>query len=192
MRQYRMQLNKSRISAGFTLIELVLVIVILGTLAAVAIPKFMNLSGQAYSADVRQTAASFQTGVILAHSAWTVAGKSGTVVNLPGFLDGSVDFSATGWPVDTAGRTDLSVDEQHQACMNVRNIILQNPPSIVSRLVTTPSDWCVDGDKNACIFFYKRNGNTNCNGADGMGNWYDARLGFNYNVVTGAVVVKAP
>ena len=32
---------------GFTLIELIMVIVILGILAAVAIPKFVNLSGEA-------------------------------------------------------------------------------------------------------------------------------------------------
>ena len=36
--------------SGFTLIELVMVIVILGLLAAVAIPKFVDLSGEARAA----------------------------------------------------------------------------------------------------------------------------------------------
>ncbi len=47
---------------GFTLIELVIVIVILGILAAVAIPKFLDLSGDARQAATQGVAGALNSG----------------------------------------------------------------------------------------------------------------------------------
>jgi prepilin-type N-terminal cleavage/methylation domain-containing protein len=60
--------------SGFTLIELVMVIVIIGILAAVAIPKFINLSGDASTAAVQGVA-----GALSSASAVNYASRSANV-----------------------------------------------------------------------------------------------------------------
>lgn len=53
---------------GFTLIELIVVIVILGILAAVAFPKFQDLSGDAQQAVVNGTAAAVKSAAVLLYA----------------------------------------------------------------------------------------------------------------------------
>ncbi|RJQ49166.1 MAG: type II secretion system protein [Gammaproteobacteria bacterium] len=53
---------------GFTLIELVLVITILGILAAFAVPRFINITGDARLATVNALAGSMRSAAALAHS----------------------------------------------------------------------------------------------------------------------------
>jgi MSHA pilin protein MshA len=53
--------------SGFTLIELIMVIVILGILAATAMPKFSDLSGEARIAKVNAMKAAMQSAATMAH-----------------------------------------------------------------------------------------------------------------------------
>ena len=84
---------------GFTLIELVVVIVILGILAATALPRFINVSQDAHDAVAKTLFASFKSGVSLYHSCWLASGEDVVVFDLACFGQGNIDSTSTGFPL---------------------------------------------------------------------------------------------
>ena len=71
--------------AGFTLIELVVVIVILGLLAAAALPKFINVTQDARIASLNGIAGGLRTAASLARAEYVVTGSNAaTTVTMDG------------------------------------------------------------------------------------------------------------
>lgn len=70
--------------AGFTLIELVIVIVILGLLAATALPRFVNLTSEARLASVNGVAGGLRSAVSLVKAHVLVKGSSGGTISMDG------------------------------------------------------------------------------------------------------------
>ena len=89
-----------RKQAGFTLIELITVVVILGVLAAFAIPRFTGLESSARAAAVNGVAGTMRSGAALAHALYVANGSTGTSITMES--QAITMHSTTGYPAASA------------------------------------------------------------------------------------------
>jgi MSHA pilin protein MshA len=81
--------------AGFTLIELIMVIVILGVLSAFALPRFADLGGSARAATISGVAGSMKAASNIAHAQWLAEGDATSVLVT---LEGTGIVMLNGYP----------------------------------------------------------------------------------------------
>ncbi|WP_286262986.1 type II secretion system protein [Thalassotalea atypica] len=199
--------------SGFTLIELVIVVVILGFLAVTAIPKFIDLTDQAKQANIEGMAGGFATGVSLVRAQWEAEGRpdDGTrnIVSYDGTTLALTDETANirpGYPVGISGTNGANgvvgtAAMTNALCIDLWQSIFTQPPSISSNVADLNNanlsiDYLADtaaggnAGNNVCAFYLRESLNKNAanqfldpTGSTGTGNL------FTYDPSNSSVVV---
>ncbi len=172
--------------SGFTLVELVIVIVLLGLLAASALPRFLNITAQAQSAAVEGMSGGFATGVTLVKAQWSAEGNSSGAAGQEVVMDGSSIYTnENGWPAKTSSSSGAETNSQTaDECLEVWNFILQNPPAATSGTSLSGFEYQVtaqSANPDLCEFTLVVNGAVDPDDRN-----------FTYNVGTGQVFVTVP
>jgi MSHA pilin protein MshA len=148
---------KSNAQGGFTLIELIVVIVILGILAATALPKFASMAGDARWASLNAARGALSSTAAMAHSKYLVDPAVAKALSLK-VEDTTMTLTATGYPqadINVAAAAGLA-DADYK--VYTKHVNANDPPVAASSISLVPIS--IDGTATATTCYVSYDAST--------------------------------
>lgn len=146
--------------SGFTIIELVVVIILLGIMAATALPRFMDVSTEAHASVVDGVQGGLQSGMALYRAEWIAEGQADASTADPDW--GGLRVTAGGYPyglVDNSVTRDDIVNTADCSAI-FSNVLQAGAPSItavaaVANVVDVGTDFATHvNNTDDCLYYY--------------------------------------